>query len=121
MSYNVFGSHGQASTAPTISIPAVAFAVISPLIVAVRFWSRMRLHTKLGADDWCILAALVSIHDHQPCCQILISFKIFALAMQGVLIGGKFHSRRIWKKQALIMLYSMPLGIWNTRKGSYSV
>jgi hypothetical protein len=63
MSYNVFGSPGQASTAPTISIPAVAFAVISPLIIAVRFWSRMRLHTKLGADDWCILAALVSFHD----------------------------------------------------------
>jgi hypothetical protein len=101
MVYNIFGHGETASTAPTISIPAIAFAVISPLIVYVRFWSRMRLHTKLGADDWTILAALVSTDDQPYYYQILISFKMFALTMEGVLIGGKLNILRIWKERCV--------------------
>jgi len=53
------------SRANIIEIPAIVFCVVSPIIVSVRFWSRIKIHTKLGADDWVILAGLVSFLDDQ--------------------------------------------------------
>ena len=49
------------SNAPSIQIPAVVFCVVSPLIVAIRFWARLRNGANLGIDDWLILLSLVRL------------------------------------------------------------
>ncbi|KAK8115379.1 hypothetical protein PG999_007448 [Apiospora kogelbergensis] len=44
---------------PLIYIPVAVFLVACPLLVAIRFWSRVRNGGYAGADDYTILAALV--------------------------------------------------------------
>lgn len=51
-------SRGE-SNARLVVIPGIVFCVLSPLIVGVRFWSRMRVQGSLGWDDWTILCSLV--------------------------------------------------------------
>jgi len=60
------------SNAPLAVIPGVVFCVISPLVVGVRFWSRMRVQGNLGVDDWTILCSL-----------------IFSMAVSILLLAGK--------------------------------
>jgi hypothetical protein len=75
---------------PWIEIPAIVFCCISPIIVSIRFWSRFQLSAKLGADDWVILAALVSLQGHKTCHVLeLTRLKIFGLACNSVLLAGK--------------------------------
>lgn len=44
-----------------VYIPAIIFLVISPIIVALRIWARLRQGGKMGADDWTAIVALVNI------------------------------------------------------------
>jgi len=48
------------SNAGLVVVPGVGFCIISPLVVGVRFWSRLRLQGGLGWDDWTILCSLIS-------------------------------------------------------------
>ncbi|KAL9471948.1 hypothetical protein ACSS6W_009889 [Trichoderma asperelloides] len=41
-----------------VYIPAIIFLVISPVVVALRVWARLRQGGKMGADDWTAMAAL---------------------------------------------------------------
>jgi hypothetical protein len=50
----------EPSRGAQIQIPAIVFCVISPLIVGVRFFSRIKLGTKVGIDDYVILLALAA-------------------------------------------------------------
>ncbi|PTB35551.1 uncharacterized protein TrAFT101_009408 [Trichoderma asperellum] len=42
-----------------VYIPAIIFLVISPVVVALRVWARLRQGGKMGADDWTAMAALI--------------------------------------------------------------
>jgi hypothetical protein len=42
-----------------IRAPAITFLVVSPLVVALRFWARRLERSGFRADDWVILASLV--------------------------------------------------------------
>lgn len=44
-----------------VYIPAIIFLVLSPLVVALRVWARLRQGGKMGPDDWTAIAALVNI------------------------------------------------------------
>lgn len=44
-----------------VYIPSIIFLVISPIIVALRIWARLRQGGKMGADDWTAIVALVTI------------------------------------------------------------
>lgn len=59
--FTMTSSASVPSSSPSIQIPAVVFCVVSPLIVAIRFWSRLRTSAKLGVDDWVILLSLVRV------------------------------------------------------------
>lgn len=48
-----FVSQGQVLAA------GVLFPVVGTTIIGLRFWQRQRVRNRIGADDWCILAALV--------------------------------------------------------------
>ena len=81
------------SNGPSIYIPAIVFSVISPIIVAVRIWSRINLQTKLGADDYMILAALVRRGSlREVINQVANAFQFFALCLNATLIVGEFIS-----------------------------
>ncbi|KAK8019064.1 hypothetical protein PG990_004202 [Apiospora arundinis] len=56
----MFESADQDTHAPHIYITSAAFLVVCPLLVATRFWSRIRNGGYAGADDYTILAALFS-------------------------------------------------------------
>ncbi|KAK7949471.1 hypothetical protein PG988_016110 [Apiospora saccharicola] len=47
------------SNAHLIYVPVSVFLIACPLLVAIRFWSRMRNGGHVGADDYTVLAALV--------------------------------------------------------------
>jgi hypothetical protein len=48
------------SNAAFVTVPSIIFCIISPFVVGVRFWSRMRLTVhNIGADDWTILGSMV--------------------------------------------------------------
>lgn len=49
------------NNAHMIYIPVGVFAILSPLLVGLRTWARLRKGGKMGADDYTIIAALVSI------------------------------------------------------------
>ncbi|KAK7987357.1 hypothetical protein PG989_007672 [Apiospora arundinis] len=55
----MFESADQDTHAPHIYITSAAFLVVCPLLVATRFWSRIRNGGYAGADDYTILAALM--------------------------------------------------------------
>lgn len=43
-----------------------ALGIIAIIVVALRFYCRLRVQKiKIGPDDWCSLAALVSLHKHR--------------------------------------------------------
>lgn len=44
-----------------VYIPAIIFLVISPIVVVLRIWARLRQGGNMGADDWTAIAALVTI------------------------------------------------------------
>ncbi|KAK8090416.1 hypothetical protein PG997_005377 [Apiospora hydei] len=47
------------SNAHLIYVPVGVFLIACPLLVVIRFWSRMRKGGHVGADDYTVLAALV--------------------------------------------------------------
>ncbi|KAH8898353.1 hypothetical protein GQ53DRAFT_837275 [Thozetella sp. PMI_491] len=42
-----------------VLVPAAVFTVICPLLVGLRFWSRMKTSGLIGVDDWTCLASLI--------------------------------------------------------------
>ena len=53
--------HKDDSRVPTVIASGVSMAVIASAAVALRLGSRRLARVKLGADDWCIVASLVSL------------------------------------------------------------
>ncbi|KAH8597838.1 hypothetical protein B0O99DRAFT_470808, partial [Bisporella sp. PMI_857] len=53
------GNKPGESNALLVQIPSVVFCVISPIVVGIRFWSRIRCRGNLGWDDWTILGSLI--------------------------------------------------------------
>jgi hypothetical protein len=47
--------------ASMLYIPIAVFGVLSPALVGIRVWSRLRNRGKLGIDDYTILASLVRL------------------------------------------------------------
>ncbi|KAK2605594.1 hypothetical protein N8I77_008420 [Diaporthe amygdali] len=47
------------SNAPVVQIPCVVFFVITPFIIAARFWSRRNSTSSIGWDDWCCLLSWI--------------------------------------------------------------
>ena len=72
----------------SIEVPAIVFSIITILLVATRFWSRLMLSSSVGSDDWVILTSLVSQQ-----CQIrwavMLKLQCFCVAQNGILIAGK--------------------------------
>jgi hypothetical protein len=62
---------------------------VSPLIVAVRFWARLRNVARLGIDDWLILLSLVGFDLKCWDNTALMACQIFGTACNGILITGK--------------------------------
>ncbi|CAI6341924.1 unnamed protein product [Periconia digitata] len=52
------------------------FLLLGIVSVWLRFMSRMKIGAKLGADDWLILVALVSLAGHAICCIVVTQFGI---------------------------------------------
>ena len=50
---------GLADISTHLSIPALVFSIVTPLVVLARFIARCTHGNHLGADDWTILASLV--------------------------------------------------------------
>ncbi|KAL2156215.1 hypothetical protein VTH82DRAFT_960 [Thermothelomyces myriococcoides] len=50
----------DANRAHLVYIPAAVFFAICPVLMGLRIWARVKTGTKLGADDWTAVAALVS-------------------------------------------------------------
>lgn len=44
-----------------VYIPSIIFLVLSPIVVALRIWARLRQGGSMGADDWTAIVALVNI------------------------------------------------------------
>lgn len=53
------------SNALMVQVPAIVFFVLTPVFVGIRFWSRIKMRSGLGWDDWTILFSFVS---PAPCC-----------------------------------------------------
>ncbi|CCF33567.1 integral membrane protein [Colletotrichum higginsianum] len=43
------------SNALMVRVPAIVFFVLTPIFVGIRFWSRIKMRSGLGWDDWTIL------------------------------------------------------------------
>ncbi|WYZ46777.1 hypothetical protein EsH8_IX_001002 [Colletotrichum jinshuiense] len=43
------------SNALMVQVPAIVFFVLTPVFVGIRFWSRIKMRSGLGWDDWTIL------------------------------------------------------------------
>ncbi|KAK6218623.1 integral membrane protein [Colletotrichum tabaci] len=43
------------SNALMVQVPAIVFFVLTPIFVGIRFWSRIKMRSGLGWDDWTIL------------------------------------------------------------------
>ena len=55
--------HKDDSRVPTVIASGVTMAVIASAAVALRLASRRLARVKMGADDWCIVASLVSVEE----------------------------------------------------------
>ena len=53
------GNKPGESNAALVAVPSIVFCVVSPVVVGIRFWSRMRVRGNLGWDDWTILGSLI--------------------------------------------------------------
>ncbi|KAK1981562.1 integral membrane protein [Colletotrichum cereale] len=51
----VEGNLPGASNALMVQVPAIVFFVLTPIFVGIRFWSRIKMRSGLGWDDWTIL------------------------------------------------------------------
>ena len=54
-------SNPDDNNAHMIYIPVGVFGVLCPLLVGLRTWARLRKGSRMGADDYTIIAALVSV------------------------------------------------------------
>lgn len=61
-------SHGDVNAAysPDLTASASAFAVICPVLAAIRIFGRMKLRQELGNDDLVIITAVVCFHSPRP-------------------------------------------------------
>lgn len=57
----VDGNTPGESNALMVRAPAIVFFVLTPIFVAIRFWSRIKMRSGLGWDDWTILFSFVSL------------------------------------------------------------
>ncbi|KAI9677627.1 MAG: hypothetical protein M1817_006582 [Caeruleum heppii] len=71
------------SNAHLVQIPSIIFAIVAPLFVAVRFWTRLSMAKGLGADDWTILTSMI------------LSFSVSVLMLVACLFGFGRHARDI--------------------------
>ncbi|KAK2056604.1 integral membrane protein [Colletotrichum caudatum] len=43
------------SNALMVQVPAIVFFILTPIFVSIRFWSRIKMRSGIGWDDWTIL------------------------------------------------------------------
>ncbi|KAF6817542.1 integral membrane protein [Colletotrichum musicola] len=55
----VDGNTPGESNALMVRAPAIVFFVLTPIFVAIRFWSRIKMRSGLGWDDWTILFSFI--------------------------------------------------------------
>lgn len=56
----LFSHYGDvADISDRLAIPALVFAILTPLFIVARLWSRRVFAKHIGADDWVILASWV--------------------------------------------------------------
>lgn len=48
------------SNAAQVRIPCIVFFILTPILLSIRFWSRIAKGSVLGWDDWTILLSFVS-------------------------------------------------------------
>ena len=53
--------NGNASNAPQLYAAAITSYILAVAAVALRFWSRRLMRTRLWVDDWTIAGALVRL------------------------------------------------------------
>jgi hypothetical protein len=53
------GVNPNDNVAHLVYIPSAVFVVVCPVLMALRFWARLRRNGTVGADDWTAVAALV--------------------------------------------------------------
>ncbi|KAF9869840.1 integral membrane protein [Colletotrichum karsti] len=80
------------SNALMVRAPAIVFFVLTPIFVGIRFWSRMKMRSGLGWDDWTILFSFV-------CC-LLVSI----LMMISCEYGFGEHIKNLSKPNRLMTL-----------------
>ncbi|TEA18761.1 Satratoxin biosynthesis SC1 cluster protein 4 [Colletotrichum sidae] len=80
------------SNALMVRVPAVVFFVLTPIFVTIRFWSRVKMRSGLGWDDWTILFSFV-------CC-LLVSI----LMMVSCEYGFGQHIKNLSKPNKLMTL-----------------
>ncbi|KAI8188364.1 Satratoxin biosynthesis SC1 cluster protein 4 [Colletotrichum sp. SAR 10_75] len=80
------------SNALMVRAPAVIFFVLTPIFVGIRFWSRIKMRSGLGWDDWTILFSFV-------CC-LLVSI----LMMVSCEYGFGQHIKNLSKPNKIMTL-----------------
>ncbi|KAL0932629.1 uncharacterized protein CTRU02_211592 [Colletotrichum truncatum] len=80
------------SNALMVRAPAIVFFVLTPTFVAIRFWSRTKMRSDLGWDDWTILLSFI-------CC-LLVSI----LMMISCEYGFGQHIKNLSKPNRLMTL-----------------
>lgn len=69
-----------------VYIPSIIFLVISPIVVALRIWARLRQGGSMGADDWTALVALVTISKSDLLATIyMLTFDFFSMFLRSLL------------------------------------
>jgi hypothetical protein len=53
------GNLAGPTNANQIVVPAIAFLIVSPIIVILRLWCRLRNRGGLGPDDYTVIVAMV--------------------------------------------------------------
>ncbi|KAI8307201.1 Satratoxin biosynthesis SC1 cluster protein 4 [Colletotrichum sp. SAR11_59] len=80
------------SNALMVRAPAIIFFVLTPIFVGIRFWSRIKMRSGLGWDDWTILFSFV-------CC-LLVSI----LMMVSCEYGFGQHIKNLSKPNKIMTL-----------------
>ncbi|KAF3808056.1 hypothetical protein GCG54_00012635 [Colletotrichum gloeosporioides] len=88
----VDGNIPDESNALMVRAPAIIFFVLTPIFVGIRFWSRIKMRSGLGWDDWTILFSFV-------CC-LLVSI----LMMVSCEYGFGQHIKNLSKPNKIMTL-----------------
>ncbi|KAG0648755.1 hypothetical protein D0Z07_4764 [Hyphodiscus hymeniophilus] len=85
MLFEVSGNRPGANNSLEVQVPCILFFVLTPIIVAIRIWSRIRTNIGLGYDDWTILVSFWAREDWVDSHTCL---KAFSMTVSGFMMAS---------------------------------